>query len=168
MNIDYNKKNILLSPLNNNNKNNITEKNSIEEDLSTKNIIAAKTTSDFYSKEYNKKIRIESSLKPIKNKKILQYNKIINGNNSIGIKKTNSDLFNLQSNLKSKGQRIFNQNTKVSFLGTTGDNNKQSEDSINKCHNYFIGFQFGGGQEDNKKIRKTKKKSKSSKNSQLK
>ena len=125
--------------------------------------MASKTATDFYSKDQNKKIRVESSLKPIKNKKMLHNNKIIHGNNSILTKKTNNDLFNLQSNLKSRTQNAFNQNTKVSTLGATGDINKQSEESTNKCHNYFIGFQFGGSLEDTKKIKKSKRKTKSSK-----
>ena len=164
-NKDFNKINI-FSPLTKESKNNNTEKNVEknlnEEELSTKNIMASKTATDFYSKDQIKKIRVESSLRPIKNKKMLHNNKLIHGNNSILIKKTNNDLFNLQSNLKSRTQNVFNQNTKVSTLGATGDN-KQSDDSTNKCHNYFIGFQFGGSLEDTKKIKKTKRKNKSSK-----
>ena len=163
---DFNKINI-FSPPTKESKNNHTEKNVEknlnEEELSSKNIMASKTATDFYSKDQNKKIRVESSLKPIKNKKMLHNNKIIHGNNSILTKKTNNDLFNLQSNLKSRTQNAFNQNTKVSTLGATGDINKQSEESTNKCHNYFIGFQFGGSLEDTKKIKKSKRKTKSSK-----
>ena len=142
-NNDFNKINI-LSPPTKESKNNHTEKNVEknlnEEELSTKNIMASKTATDFYSKDQNKKIRVESSLKPIKNKKMLHNNKIIHGNNSILIRKTNNDLFNLQSNLKSRTQNAFNQNTKVSTLGATGDINKQSDDSTNKCHNYAFMF----------------------------
>ena len=154
---DFNKINILSSPLKTINKN-YSEKNLNIEDLSTKNILAAKTSNDFYPNDPNKKIK--NDLRLIKNKKIFQKN---NENSSNAIKKTNSDFFNLQSNLKNKNQNIINQNTKASFLGNTGDQmNKQSEDSIHKYHNYFIGFQFGGI-EDNKKIKKHKRKNKSGK-----
>ena len=157
INNEFNKINILSSPLKTINKN-YSEKNLNIEDLSTKNIAAEKTSSDFYPNDPNKKTK--NDLKPIKNKKLFQKN---NENSSNLIKKTNSDFFNLQGNLKNKNQNIINQNTKASFMGNIGDQmNKQSEDSIHKYHNYFIGFQFGG-LEDNKKIKRQKRKNKSGK-----
>ena len=157
VNNEFNKINILSSPLKTINKN-YSEKNLNIEDLSTKNIAAAKTSSDFYPNDPNKKTK--NDLKPIKNKKLFQKN---NENSSNLIKKTNSDFFNLQGNLKNKNQNIINQNTKASFMGNIGDQmNKQREDSIHKYHNYFIGFQFGG-LEDNKKIKRQKRKNKSGK-----
>ena len=153
---NFSKINILSSPLQN--VQNSSDRYINEEDLSTKNIMAAKTSSDFYPNDQRKR-KIESTLKANKNKKIFQLNKKINEKNSI--KKTNSDLLNLQSNLKSRAQNSFNQNFKVSFLGTTGDQiKKQNEDSIHKYHNYFIGFQFGS---DDKKIKKHKRRNKSNK-----
>ena len=94
-------------------------------------------------------------------------NKKISDNNSNLVKKTNSDLFNLQSDIKNKTQNEF-RNSKNTFFGPNGDQMyKQSEDSINKYHNYFIGFQFGGGLYDNKKIKKQKKKIKNNKYYQM-
>ena len=155
-NNNFSKINILSSPLKNLNKNS-SDKNINEEYLITKNIIAAKTSSDFYSIEPSKRLKNESALKPIKNKKNTQMNKKISDNNSNLVKKTNSDLFNLQSDIKNKTQNEF-RNSKNTFFGPNGDQMyKQSEDSINKYHNYFIGFQFGGGLDDNKKIKKQKK-----------
>ena len=157
-----NNKTNIFSPL----KLNIKEKDDKNfHNFSNKNIFAARTSSDFYPVESVKISKNESALKIIKNKKILKMNKKINENNSNLTKKTNSDLFNLQSDLKNRIKTGFiNKNSKTSSMGILGDqNSKQSEDYINKYHNYFIGFQFGNGIEDNKKIRKKRRKSKSSK-----
>ena len=162
---NFNKINILSSPLNINSKDN-DEKN-VPNNNSSKNVAPTKTnTNDFYFAESTKRAKNESVLKPIKNKKFFQINKKINENNSNFIKKTNSDLFNLQSDLKIKIRNgyINNNINKTSSMGGLGDQNcKQSEDSINKFHNYFIGFQFGNELDDKKKIRKNKRKSKSNK-----
>lgn len=87
--------------LNINNKDN-DEKNPPNNN-SSKNIAAAKTNAnDFIFAESTKRPKNESVLKPIKNKNFFQTNKKINEINSNLIRKTNSDLFNLQSDIKIK------------------------------------------------------------------
>ena len=131
------------------------DKNNNEDDLNIKNIILAKTSSDFYTIESNKKNKYDLSLNPIKNKNIYKTSKKINSNL---IKKTNSELLNLKNDMQKKVQSGFQQNDKTIIPMSNGDQiHKQSEESPNKYHNYFIGFQ----QEDNKKIKKEKNKNKS-------
>ena len=137
-----------------------SDKNFNEEELSIKNIALAKTSSDFYPIESNKKMKNYYSLNPIKNKNIFKTTKKINENNSNLAKKNNYDLFNLRNDINKKAQNGFYYNSKTTIPVSSGDQiYKQSEDSVHKYHNYFIGFQFGG-LEDNKKIKKKKNKNK--------
>ena len=144
-----------------------SDKNFNEEELNIKNIALAKTSSDFYPIESksNKKTKYDYSLNPIKNKNIFKTTNKINENNSNLIKKTNYDLFNLRNDVNKKAQNGFYYNSKTTIPVSSGDQtHKQSEDSLHKYHNYFIGFQFGGGFEDNKKIKKNKNKNKTKHN----
>ena len=154
---------------NDNNKNNADEFNTINilssdkndngEELGTKNIILAKTTSDFYSMDSNKKNKNDFTLNAIKNKNIFKTSKKNNVNNSNSMKKNNSDVFNLKNDTQKKVPSGFHQDSKNIIPLSNGDQvHKQSEESFNKYHNYFIGFKFGGSLEDSKKIKKEKRK----------
>ena len=149
-NNEFNKINVLSS-----------DKNINEEELSTKNVVLIRTSSDFYPIESSKKLKNDYLLKPIKNKNIFKTTRKMNDNNSNLIKKTNFDLFNLRNDLKKKVQSGFHYNSKTTIPMSSKDQiYKQNEDSLQKYHNYFIGFKFGGGFEDNKKIKKEKKRKK--------
>ena len=139
--------NILSYPLKNNNDNigNRKEENSIG-----KNKISSKTTNDLYTKESNKKKNIKNiqSLKSIKNKNIYKIIKRNDDSRSL-LKKTNSNIFNLESDTKNKKNNGF-------FFRKIGNLSYKKTDYSNKYHHYFIGFEHESDNEKNKKKNKNK------------
>ena len=97
ININFTKLNILSKPIKiiNNNGNDINEVG--------KNLLASKTSSDFNIFDSNKKDKSDYELNPIsfKNKNIFQTSKKDENKGNL-IKKTNSDIMNLRTNLKKK------------------------------------------------------------------
>ena len=136
-NNNFNKINVLSYPLKNNNN-----KNRNEESLLTKNLLASKTSNDFYKSYSNKKLKNEFILKSIKNKNVFQ-NKKINEKNEHIFKKINSDIINFQNDIKNKTQNEFYYKKNII------QPYKERDDSNNKFYNYFI--EFGNNNEKNKK-----------------
>ena len=123
---------------------NINFNNEENSNLNQKRIPESNTASDFFPLEPKKQLKHTLSLRPVVTNK-----KIYNGkqkNNEINSSDFNSDLFNVQN----KGD-IRKVPSSVSY----GDRpNRPIEESLGKCHNYFIGFQF---MNDDKKKKKNKK-----------
>lgn len=123
-----------INLLNVNSIGNQSEKNSIEDHSSTKNMMEAKTSSYFYHLDLNKKIEKEYIARPDSHN-ILKLKR----NNKIGlVRNPNSEIMNLKVASRNKP------------LGTN---------SLSRYHNYFIGF--FDNENDNKKKKKTKIKYKS-------